>query len=51
MFQVSHMILRNFMYNYMYIEKMVIIHSWYIYIYIFIRERTEAEFSTKGQLF
>lgn len=33
MFQVSHMILRNFMYNYMYIEKMVIIHSWYIYIF------------------
>lgn len=35
MFQVSQMILRNFMYNYMYIEKMVIIHSWYIYIYFF----------------
>lgn len=49
MFQVSHMILRNFIYNYMYIEKIVIIHFWYIFF--FIRERKAAEFSTKGQLF
>lgn len=49
MFQVSQMILRNFMYNYMYIEKIVIIHFWYIFF--FIRERKKAEFSTKRQLF
>lgn len=49
MFQVLHMILRNFIYNYVYIEKIVIIHFWYISF--FIRERKAAELSTKGQLF
>lgn len=46
MFQVSHMILRNFMYIYMYIEKMVIIHSWYIYIFFSsesVRRRSSAQ--------
>lgn len=44
MFQVSHMILRNFIYNYVYIEKIVIIHFWYISFFAeSVRRRSSAQ--------
>lgn len=47
MFQVSHMILRNFMYNYMFIEKNGN-YSFLVYIYIYfssesVRRRSSAQ--------